>query len=354
MLPAQIALLSTMEPIAALSQSRIRELADMCVVEIVSQGLNPFRMNVAQNEQLLYLLKGELSLAFADGRTVLLHGGSEAARRPVTSDKVPLKEVIALTDIQILRIDADLLDIMLTWDQLAGYEKSAHKPGKQERNAGDWMDSIGVFSTESLKNGIFSSLPPANVEEMFRRMERIPVQAGQVIVQQGNDGDFYYLIEQGVAEVARLNELSAPLVIVAQLKAGDAFGEEALVSGNKRNATVTMSTEGVLLRLAKQDFIELLKKPLVIEVGMDEARSKIEQGAVLLDVRTLQEYSFKHLPGAVNIPLYDIREAMKTMDKDLEYITYCQTGRRAAAAAFVMMQKGFGVVTLNYNPMFGL
>ncbi|WP_371440603.1 rhodanese-like domain-containing protein [Methylobacillus sp. MM3] len=56
----------------------------------------------------------------------------------------------------------------------------------------------------------------------------------------------------------------------------------------------------------------------------------------------------------MNIPLYDIREAMKAMDKNVEYISVCQTGRRAAAAAFVMTQHGFLVVTLNYNPMFEL
>lgn len=354
MLPVQASLLTTLEPIAALSPGRVQELATMCVVETVSQGLNPFRMNVVQSAQLLYLLQGDLKLVFADNQSVLLRGGSGAARHPVVTDAVPLAGATALTDLHILRIDADLLDIMLTWDQLAGYEKGAQKAVKEERSAGEWMDSTGVFSAESLKNGIFSALPPANVEEMFRRMERIPVQAGQVIIRQGNEGDYYYLIEKGVAEVARINESGASPVIVAELNAGDAFGEEALVSGNKRNATVTMKTDGVLLRLGKQDFIELLKKPLVNEIELDEAKRKIDKGATLLDVRTPQEFSFKHLPNALNIPLYGIREAMKAMDKNVEYITYCQTGRRAAAAAFVMTQHGFGVVALKYNPMFGL
>lgn len=354
MQPAHTSLLTTLEPIAALSPGRVSELATMCAVETVSRGLNPFRMNVVQSEQLLYLLKGELKLSFTDGRTGTLHGGSDVTRHPVVSDQSPLREAVALTDIQILRIDADLLDIMLTWDQLAGYEKSANKSGKQERNAGDWMDSTGVFSAESLKNGIFSALPPANVEELFRRMERVPVQVGQVIIRQGDDGDYYYLIEKGIATVARVNDFGASPVIVAELKAGDAFGEEALVSGNKRNATVTMQTEGVLLRLCKQDFIERLKKPLVNEVRLEDARRKIKKGVVFLDVRTPQEFSFKHLPNTMNIPLYGIREAMKSMDKGVEYITYCQTGRRAEVAAFVMTQHGFRVVALNGNPLFGL
>jgi len=347
MQPAQTSLLNTLEPIAALSPGRVDELAAMCMVETVSQGLNPFRMNVVQSEQLLYLLKGDLNLIYTDGQSDVLHGGSDATRHPVISDKVPLKEAVAMTDIQILRIDADLLDIMLTWDQLAGYEKGAHKTDKQSRNAGEWMDSTGVFSAESLKNGIFRALPPANVEEMFRRMERIPVKAGQVIIRQGDEGDYYYLIESGTAEVSRSANPGYPPTLVAQLQAGSAFGEEALASGNKRNANVTMQTDGVLLRLGKSDFIELLKKPLLTKVGIDEAKRMMQQGAQLLDVRTHAEFNLKHASNAINVPLHEIRESMTQLDKNKDYITYCQSGRRAASAAFILAQSGFRVAVID-------
>lgn len=349
MQPAQTSLLNTLEPIAALSPGRVDELAAMCVVETVSQGLNPFRMNVVQSEQLLYLLKGDLKRIYVDGQSDLLHGGSDATRHPVVSDKAPLKEAVAMTDIQILRIDADLLDIMLTWDQLAGYEKGAHKSDKQSRNAGEWMDSTGVFSAEALKNGIFRTLPPANVEELFRRMERVPVKAGQVIIRQGDEGDYYYLIESGIAEVSRSANPGGPQAVVAQLQAGSAFGEEALASGNRRNANVIMQTDGVLLRLGKSDFIELLKKPLLTKVGIDEAKRMIQQGTQLLDVRTHAEFNLKHASNAINVPLHEIREAMTQLDKNKDYIAYCQSGRRAASAAFILAQSGFRVAVIDYN-----
>jgi rhodanese-related sulfurtransferase len=343
MQPVHSSLLTSLEPIAALSPGRVEELAAMCVVETVSQGLNPFRMNVMQSEQLLYLLKGELKLSYTDGQSDILQGGSDATRHPIVSDKAPLQEAVAMTNIQILRIDADLLDIMLTWDQLAGYEKSAQKTDKQERNAGEWMDSTGVFSAESLKNGIFRTLPPANVEEMFRRMERIQVNAGQIIIRQGDEGDYYYMIESGIARVSRATGESMLPQTLAELEAGDAFGEEALVSDNKRNATVTMETDGALLRLVKSDFIELLKKPLLSQVASDDAMHRIQAGVQLLDVRTPSEFNFKHQPGAHNIPLPDIRDAMQTLDRSKEYFTVCRTGRRAAAAAFILAQNGFRV-----------
>lgn len=341
----QVSLLSNLEPICALSPGRIKELADLCVVETVSRGLDPFRMNVVQNEQLLYLLQGDLKIAFRDGKTSLLQSGRDAARHPVAPERASVIEAVAMTDIQILRIDADLLDIMLTWDQLAGYEKAAHKTQKQTRSPGEWMESTGAFSAESLKNGIFRALPPANVEEMFRRMERIHVAAGQVIIQQGDEGDYYYLIESGSADVARATDAGA-LATIAQLHAGNAFGEEALVSGSRRNATVTMLAAGTLLRLGKDSFAQLLKTPLLNVVGLAEAKRLLAKGAVLLDVRLQSEFNFGHYPMAINIPLNQIRELMGTLDQDKQYITYCNSGRRASAAAFLLAQHRFNVKSI--------
>ena len=70
----------------------------------------------------------------------------------------------------------------------------------------------------------------------------------------------------------------------AEPKAGDAFGEEALVSGNKRNATVTMKSDGTLLRLNKTDFIELLKASLITKVSMVDAEKNVRSGALWLDI----------------------------------------------------------------------
>lgn len=347
-------ILANLEPVSSLSPGRMAELADLCFVERVSKDLDPFRMNVVKNSQSLYLLRGELGLRFDDGSKEVLKGGTDAARHPVGSGQGKLKYALALTDVDIIRIDTDLLDIMMTWDQLAGYEKSsAAEPlmtpkSETVRGTADWMRSTGVFSAGALQNGVFSKLPPANVEEMFRRMESIPVKAGQTIIVQGAEGDYYYLIESGVAAVTRNVEAGQPPVLLAELKDGDAFGEDALVSDNKRNATVSMKTDGVLLRLKKADFTELLQAPLLSRISMAEAEAKIASGAcpLWLDVRFPSEYSYDHMPGSINVPLHEIRAFMKTLDPSKDYITYCQTGRRSSAAAFIMAQHGFKVFVL--------
>ena len=114
-----------------------------------------------------------------------------------------------------------------------------------------------------------------------------------------------------------------------------------------RNATVTMKTGGVLLRLAKSDFIDLLRAPLLHRLGPAAAKQKVAAGAIWLDVRFPAEYQHDGLPGAINIPLNEVRQALSMLDKGKEYIAYCQTGRRSSAAAFLLSQRGFGAYLLD-------
>lgn len=345
-------ILSQLEPISALSPGRLQELAGLCFVEKVSKDIDPMRMNVVKNAQTMYLLSGDLGLSYADGSKKILRGGSDAAKHAIDTGRAALQATIALTDIEIVRIDMDLLDIMMTWDQLSGYENSeaSHKTEAekaiQQRGAGQWMAETSVFSAGKLQTGVFSRLPPANIEEMFKRMTPLDVDAGQVIITQGAEGDYYYLIEKGTAIVTRVVDASEPPVKLAELKEGDAFGEEALVSDNKRNATITMAADGKLLRLNKMDFVELLKAPLISQVEMEQAKQLVHSGATWLDVRFPSEYKFDHIQNAISAPLNEIRAIAEKLDKTKKYIVYCQTGRRSSAAAFILAQYGLDIEVL--------
>jgi rhodanese-related sulfurtransferase len=171
------------------------------------------------------------------------------------------------------------------------------------------------------------------------------VKRGQVVIREGDEGDYYYVIETGKCLVER--NVGGVAMKLAELKSGDPFGEEALVANAKRNATVTMLSEGSLLRLAKDDFNELLRKPLLHGVTMEQARGKIAGGGQWVDVRYPSEYQYEKLPGAINIPLSEIRNAVKVLDKGREYVLYCQSGRRSSAAAFLLAQRGFRAYVLD-------
>jgi rhodanese-related sulfurtransferase len=115
------------------------------------------------------------------------------------------------------------------------------------------------------------------------------------------------------------------------------------VSEAKRNATVIALGEGELLRLDRKHFDELLREPLLRRLSFDQAAQKVRRGALWLDVRYPSEYQFDKLAGAINVPLAEVRNMFEVLDRSKEYVAYCQSGRRSAAAAFLFAQRGFKV-----------
>jgi NADPH-dependent 2,4-dienoyl-CoA reductase/sulfur reductase-like enzyme/rhodanese-related sulfurtransferase len=66
----------------------------------------------------------------------------------------------------------------------------------------------------------------------------------------------------------------------------------------------------------------------------------------LLDVRTAQEFASGHIPGAVNIPVDDLRSRLDKLPRDRTVATYCQVGQRGYLATRILLQRGFSAVNV--------
>ena len=68
-----------------------------------------------------------------------------------------------------------------------------------------------------------------------------------------------------------------------------------------------------------------------------------EEGYVILDVRTEEEYAQGHIPGAVLIPDYEIEQKAEHVltDKDQMILVYCRSGRRSKNAAQTLQKLGY-------------
>lgn len=69
----------------------------------------------------------------------------------------------------------------------------------------------------------------------------------------------------------------------------------------------------------------------------------LDNGAIILDVRTPQEYNQGHIENAVNIPVNTLEANLNKLDKDKPIITCCQSGTRSAFAEKILNQHGFKV-----------
>lgn len=197
---------------------------------------------------------------------------------------------------------------------------------------------------------VFKDLSDDTITELCTQMESMAVKKGTVVIRQGDEGDYFYAIVHGKAEVTRREgggqASSGGGVRVAVLTAGMGFGDEALVSCANRNATVTMVEDGVLLRLSRVHFDDLLKAPRLRWLSGVEGRSEVARGAQWLDVRAEDEHLWRSLQGSPCIPLENIRAGAASLDKAKLYVCYCETGRQSATAAFLLTQMGYRAAVL--------
>ena len=104
-----------------------------------------------------------------------------------------------------------------------------------------------------------------------------------------------------------------------------------------------MLSDGVLMQLSKDNFVDLIKKPSLSTVSFDQAQKIVGEGGGWVDVRFAKEYEASHIEASTNIPLNVIRIQIDKFNHDTHYVVYCDTGGRSSAAAFLLTQRGFHV-----------
>ena len=325
-------------PPSALNAENFQELAGKTYVEDVAAGKAIFKEG-DNDRQSVYLVDGQAEITSSSGENKTIVSGSDIAKHPLVNQQPRKHTATAAVDSKVIRIDSDLLDILLTWDQLSGIEVDeiqVEEEGAEEDDDSDWMTRI-------LQSKAFLQVPPANIQALFMRVQEVPVKAGDSIIKQGEDGDYYYIVKHGKCKVTRNSKTGSELTL-ATLGDGDAFGEEALLSEAKRNANIIMTTDGSLMRLSKEDFNELLKEPMLSWVTNEEADALVkDEGAVWIDVRLESEHKNASIEGSVNIPLFMLRLKAQTLDPDKQYILYCNSGRQSSACAFLLSERGLKV-----------
>lgn len=298
----------------------------------------------------LYVLEGKVELLTADERIQgSVVGGQPECLYPMPMQVPCTLSAVAASDVvRVLKVDSNLLNSVLSWDQpepdasgapaaasasaTAAGAPPAPKPAAVQENS-DWMSNFLCIRG-------FQRVPPENLQSVFMKMESIAVQAGEIIVKQDTEGDYFYVIAEGRCVVAR-EVPGKPAVKLAEFGPGSCIGEDSLISGDKRNATITMATSGKLMRLAKADFTKLLKEPITRPLSRKQADELIAKGGVWLDVRMPVDRTMPGFEGSVSIPFFILRSRLATLDRDKPYVAYCNTGQQSSVAAYLLCKEGF-------------
>ncbi|HEX9853578.1 MAG TPA: cyclic nucleotide-binding domain-containing protein [Woeseiaceae bacterium] len=331
-----INLLKNFSPLDGLKRDNLIALARKVQVRELSPQQMLFKEGDTE-KRTIYVVSGSLELLDQGKVIEIIQGGKDAARNPIAPLFPRRVSARARDRVQYISIDSDLLDVMLTWDQTGSYEVSELQG--QTDVGDDWMTML-------LQTKAFHKIPPANIQAIFMRMQQINYKTGDVVLKQGSEGDYFYVLTRGKCLVTRETPLNKDGIKLAELSVGDTFGEEALISDAKRNATVTMLTDGSVMRLGKEDFKRLLNEPMLDWLTLKEAEQIVSAGGKWLDVRLPSEFENQHKDGAINIPLYFIRLKINTLDPAIKYVVCCDTGRRSSAGAYILSERGYQAYVL--------
>jgi rhodanese-related sulfurtransferase len=345
--------LATVNPFNQLDDSYRKQVIFASGVIEFAKGDTVFKGHLDRSHY-YFLLKGKIFY-----KTGLLSKKSIGASDPVAQFDISSLlpdgvNILAAEPGHLLSVEADMLDAALAWMQAGDItQKPDLKPSHaisshpeishvDDENDDDWM-------TVLLASPLFFNLPPANISRLFVLFERIPVRSGDVIVKQGDDGDDFYVLISGQAEVVLDDCYDKP---AAQLSQGSYFGEGALVSGEPRSASVIMTSDGEVGRLDRENFQSLLKDPVVKFISPEELGQQLMKNrshCVLVDVRSPEE--FAHTPSANchNIPCRELRAAIPDMDKDALYFISQEGGKRSELAAHLLSQANLKAFVIRNN-----
>ncbi|MEH6502347.1 MAG: cyclic nucleotide-binding domain-containing protein [Cycloclasticus sp.] len=320
-------------PLNTLPKARFDEICKGVDIEDCAKGTVLFEQGDAAKE-FIYLISGMISLYAGEMEMETIVTGSESARFAV-AHQIPRKvKAVTKSRTRIVRIPTHKLDMASPKD-----DGQTYLVDEMDDQGGDWM-------TTMLQSPVFQRLPASNLQKVMMQMEEIAFDTGEVVVKQGDEADFYYIIKSGDCELIRQASASARPVKLAELHSCDAFGEDALLSGNPRNVTVRMKGKGQMLRLSKKNFIRLVKEPVLKYVDFEEGQKKVAEGANWLDVRGLDVYEEGHIENSVNIPFFSLRMKIAELRHDQLQVLVCENGRTSEAAAFLLLKFGFNALIL--------
>jgi len=321
-------------PFTLLSSERLPEVPDIIrIFDLKEKEIVQMRGGIGIDY--LFVIDGCIDVIL-DGEIQSLAGPKDAKHRPfLLPGKNIAVTIVAATDCIIVRADRELLDELISWDEMAQITDVDGAPEVR-----DVMHLV--------RNSLaFKRLPWEHFEEAIKKMHKRAVKHGEFIVRRGEEADAFYVLTAGSAASWTMGAYDMEPQRQADLRPGDAFGDLSLVSGQPRTRTIQMLEDGELMVLERDVFKELIAKSQVKLVKPSQAKEMLAAGErALLDVRNPEEHGECHIPGSIHIPLCKLKVRMGELDKSKKYIAHCHAGSRSAIATLILMQTGFDVLSL--------
>ncbi len=132
---------------------------------------------------------------------------------------------------------------------------------------------------------LFKQLDAVELEQLAQAVDQVVFPAGATIFNEQDPGDALYVIDYGLVRIWVLDEDAKP-VTLAELKAGEFFGELAVLDCGTRSANATASEETEVHRLSSDDFQQALREHPDMAIGvLQEIGTRLRQTNLLVSQR---------------------------------------------------------------------
>ena len=325
-------ILRQLVPLATFPSDAFKELCANLTVEQVQDAAIFKRGDT--NTDLVYLLDGSVTLQ-AEGLVVEVVTSDSESAKFALAHQIPRKiDAVANGVARIVRLDAHTVNnpAPAVYQEDQGYTVI----DESFEESDDWMTAV-------LRLPLFQSLPPANLQKILISLKTSQYSAGDVVIAEGSDVNYFFIIQKGQCLLAR-KALDEEFEL--RLSAGDSFGEEYLITGRPAQETITALSDISLIQLEKKHFITQIKTPSIQYVDHEAIPGVPGNGSVLLDVRLPHHFENQNLDGSANIPLMSLRLRLAEIPKDKQIIVVCADGKASEAAAFLLHKNKCNAVVL--------
>jgi CRP-like cAMP-binding protein len=285
------------------------------------------------DSDVIYLIRGKIKLMATTGEEFILDAESSQSIYPIANLKPRrFSAMVHSENASVARIPANVIQkfIAKNSDDVIIAKNEIHHDTDSKIFDSDWMMAM-------VKTPLLKQLSNKHIEKLFLAMEEIKVRAGDTIISQGEEGDYFYMIKKGSCLVSRHN--GSKEVALAELHPTESFGEEALLTDTQRNATIRMITNGRLVRINKLNFVRFLRNHMINWVDPDQVNDILNNGAIKIDL-TENAWLDTKIDNAIRISPLMLRTQMRTLSRGKSYLLLCDNDNNNALASYLLRMRG--------------
>jgi len=282
----------------------------------------------SEGSDFLFMIIGKIEVNTGSGPIKVI-SPADTNKSPFLLPALPrLTEIRAIEDSFFCHVDEVMFDYLLI------VEDSVNSVSEKRRIPRKYLEIVK-------SSDIFRRLPVEFAEKALESFQIIEAKEGDELLTVDQKGDAFYVLTSGRAELWEKDMYSGLPEKTGVLTEGAKFGEESLVTDLESPTGVKILEDSALLSLSREDFNQLLAKPLVSSVENSVAKAMLNENYQFLDLRFDVEYEMEHIPGALLISFHELRDRLSELDKETKYVLYCNSGHLGAAATFMLSQLGY-------------